>query len=470
MDWSTILVPLDGSPLSEAALPYAEAIAEATGASLQLLSVVDWEPRLPVSRTDSSLAEVERLAAEAEQAEQRARARYLADRVAELQAQGLTVASTVVLGAPVDVILEKASQDGVTTVVMATRGRGAVGRLLIGSVADSIVRTGPRPTLLVRPPYVRVPQRRARLERLAVALDGSPEAETALPLAGELASAAGSTLYLVRVEPPLAGAAEPAGALAGPSRRDEDATVAARSYLGQVADQLSPGLSVETVVLHGSPAQTLEEFAVHERIDVLVMTTRGRGGLSRLLLGNTAEALVRSGVPTLLVRAPDVANEQAASLPAPSVTVGEIMNQPVTTASQDASLAEIAQLMLERGIGCLPLVDARGQLSGVITEVDLTGAAHYNRLAGDRIPYLFGRSVTREELEASYQAGRTITAREIVSGPIVTAGEDELIVDVIQRMLRSERTCLPVVRDGVLVGMVTRHDLLKLIVRQPTRP
>src|SRR5687767_10043578 len=140
MDWSTILVPLDGSPLSEAALPYAKAIAEATGASLQLLSVVEWEPRLPVSRMDSSIAEVERLAAEAEQAEQRARARYLAGRVAELQERGLTVSSTVVLGDPVDVILEAASRDGVTMVVMATRGRGAVGRLLIGSVADSIIR------------------------------------------------------------------------------------------------------------------------------------------------------------------------------------------------------------------------------------------------------------------------------------------------------------------------------------------
>src|SRR3712207_2870946 len=100
-------------------------------------------------------------------------------------------------------------------IVMASRGRGAVGRLLIGSVADAVMRTGPRPILLVRPSYVRVPRRRVRLQQLMVALDGSPVAETALPLAGELAGGAGATLYLVRVEPSLAYSGDPAGALPG---------------------------------------------------------------------------------------------------------------------------------------------------------------------------------------------------------------------------------------------------------------
>jgi CBS domain-containing protein len=124
--------------------------------------------------------------------------------------------------------------------------------------------------------------------------------------------------------------------------------------------------------------------------------------------------------------------------------------------------------MLERGIGCVPLVDAQGKLSGVITEVDLTGSSHYNRVTGDRIPYVFGRWAAKEELEARYQAGQTITAREVMSRPVVTAAENELVVDVVQRMLGRERSCLPVTRDGVLVGMVTRHDLLNMIVRDPT--
>ena len=57
-----------------------------------------------------------------------------------------------------------------------------------------------------------------------------------------------------------------------------------------------------------------------------------------------------------------------------------------------------------------------------------------------------------------------------MSSPVVTAADDELVADVVQRILGHERGCLPVVRDGVLVGMVTRHDLLKMIVGDPTRP
>ena len=126
MAWATLLVPLDGSPLSEAALPYAEAIAEATGASLQLLSVVEPEPRLPISHMDLRPAEAEQHAAEAEETRRQARAQYLAGRAAALQARGLMVSSTIMLGDPVDAILAAASKDDVTMVVMGPPAGAAV--------------------------------------------------------------------------------------------------------------------------------------------------------------------------------------------------------------------------------------------------------------------------------------------------------------------------------------------------------
>jgi CBS domain-containing protein len=375
--------------------------------------------------------------------------------VAALQAGGLTVSRSIVLGDPVDAILAASSQDDVTMVVMASRGRGAVGRMLVGSVADAVVRSGPRPILIVRPEYIRIPPRKTRFEQLAVGLDGSPAAEAALPLAGELARATGATLHMVRVEP-------------APNYAQEDTTASARAYLMQARDQLPQSLNVETVVLQGNPAESLEQFVVRERIDLMLMATRGRGGLRRLLLGSTTEALVRAGVPTLLLRTPAPADEPAEiDASAPAVTVGDIMGHPVVTAREDATLAEVARLMLERGIGCVPLVDARGTLTGVVTEADLTGTARYNRAAGDRIPYVFGRWAVKEELEARYQEGNTITAREVMSSPIETVAENDLVVDIVQRMLRDERSCLPVARDGVLIGMVTCHDLLKMIVRDP---
>ncbi len=469
MDRATILVPLDGSPLSEAGLPYAEALAEATGASLHLLSVVEREPRWPISHTDLRAGEADRHAAEAEAARHQARAQYLAGRAAGLRARGLAVTSTVVFGDPVEAILAAASKDDVTTIVMASRGRGAVGRWLTGSVADAVMRTGPRPTLLVRPPYVQAPPRRVRLQQLMVALDGSPLAETALPLAGELALAAGARLYLVRVEPWLAHLEHPELAMPEQTQLEADSTAAARAYLAQARDQLPQSLEVETVVLRGNPSASLAEFVFHERIDLVVMTTRGWGGLRRLLGGSTAEALVQSNVPTLIVRPPAAAEVAAAApLQPPTVTVGEIMSQPALTAREDATLEEIARLMLSRRIGCVPVVDAQGKLSGIITETDLTGKERYDRLVGYRVPHLFGQWVTKAELEATYRAGRTIPAREIMSAPVVTAAENELVVDVVQRMLQRGRRRLPVLSDRGLVGVVTRHDLLKMLVRDPS--
>src|SRR3712207_4231927 len=110
MDWTTLLVPLDGSPHSEAALPYAEAIAEATGASLHLLSVVEREPGVPITLWDMRPAEAAQRAVEEEQTRRRVRTRYLADQAAELRARGLVVATAVTLGEPVDAILAAASQ------------------------------------------------------------------------------------------------------------------------------------------------------------------------------------------------------------------------------------------------------------------------------------------------------------------------------------------------------------------------
>jgi nucleotide-binding universal stress UspA family protein/predicted transcriptional regulator len=458
MDWATLLVPLDGSPFSEAALPYAEAIAEATGASLHLLSVVERDRSLQRSYLGMRVADMEQRAAKMDDDNRRARVQYLAGKVTALQAEGFTASRSIVLGDPVDAILAASSKDDVTMVVMASRGHGAVGRMLVGSVADAIVRTGPRPILIVRPEYVRTPPRKTRFEHVAVGLDGSPAAEAALPLAGDLASATGATLQLVRVEP-------------APSYAQEDTTASARAYLMQARDQLPRSLHVNTVVLQGNPAESLEEFVVRERIDLMLMTTRGRGGLRRLLLGSTAEALVRAGVPTLLLRTPAPADAPAeADSSAPTVTVGEIMSRPVVTAPEGSTLAEIARLMLEQRIGCVPLVDARGKISGIVTEADLTGRGRYNRIAGERMPYVFGRPAPTEALEARYRDGQTIAASEIMSSPVVTAADDELVVDVVQRMLGSERGCLTVVRDGVLVGMVTRHDLLKMIVRDPTQP
>jgi nucleotide-binding universal stress UspA family protein len=142
------------------------------------------------------------------------------------------------------------------------------------------------------------------LRRLMVPLDGSALAEAALPVAAYLAQAAGAKLLLVRAEPWLAshmGEFEYAGYVTDIERLEAEVAARAMSYLALVQEQLPPGLGVETAVHRGYIVDALLDCAERGDIDLIAMSTHGRGGLRRLVLGSTADRFVRAGLPTLLV-------------------------------------------------------------------------------------------------------------------------------------------------------------------------
>jgi nucleotide-binding universal stress UspA family protein len=278
---STVLVPLDGSPLAEAALPYSEAVAAATNAPLCLVGVVPSEAKTPT--TAPAVAPLE-ARSPLELVELAAMEDYLEITATTLRARGLLVATMLKVGQPADQILVAAAEEDAGMVVMATHGRAGVGRLLEGSVADALLRRSTRPTLLVRPNGHTGPPRPRTLRQLLVPLDGSALAETALAPAVHLATA-DTTLLLVRVE----------------SHDSEDAALAARRYLGTVQRRLVQHVHTATVVLVGAAADALPAFAQGEAVDLIVMSTHGRGGLGRAVLGSTADQIVRSGMPVLVV-------------------------------------------------------------------------------------------------------------------------------------------------------------------------
>lgn len=298
MTWATILVPLDGSPLAEAALPYADAIARATGAPLRLLTVLDAEADTLAGRPAAVRTHLE-------QATQAGTEQYLELTATMLRAWGRTVTTVIRTGRPAAEILAAAAEDEVALIVMATHGRGGVQRLIIGSVADQVLRQGTRPTLLVgsaEPPGTPQPR---ELRRILLPLDGSALGAAALPLAIELAQAAGATLTLLRVEPwhtTLVAPADLPGSALDLARLDTAAEEAAQAYLDSVCDRLPDTVHAETVVLRGPAATTLVDYVQRERVDLVVMSTHGRGGLRRLVMGSTADRLVRSHLPVLLVR------------------------------------------------------------------------------------------------------------------------------------------------------------------------
>lgn len=296
MKMSTVVVPLDGSAVAEAALPYAEALATALHAPMRLMTVKPPEVRGALA----TLPEGRPAQPEAPASEE-----YLQRWAAVLTKRGLTTSVIIATGDPVDEILAAADDAPGGVVVMATHGRGGVERWMIGSVADKVMRLCTRPVLLVRPPApededTTVMPATVALRRILVPLDGSALAEHALEPAMTLVRGTHAMLVLVRVEPWLAAMAPMYGYLPDLSTMDQQAEDAARAYLDGVRARY-PDIAAQCVVLRGSVAERLPAYAAEGEIDLTVMTTHGAGGMRRLVLGSNADRLVRSGAPVLLV-------------------------------------------------------------------------------------------------------------------------------------------------------------------------
>jgi nucleotide-binding universal stress UspA family protein len=317
MDSQVILVPLDGSSLSEAALPYAVALGSAMGCSLRILCVVEQVfEDLPTER--------DKLAAALERAQVANTRAYLARVVRRLHSAGVQARTRLVRGTATAEILAAAQGADVALIVMATHGRSGVGRFVLGSVADKVMRLSNRPTLLMHP-HAAGEAPAVQLRHLAVPLDGSPLAETALQQAANLARATGAKLTLLRVIPSLRETMD-WGSEYVPELTDIEAEMGAdaRESLEAVRCRLPAGIESETVVLCGPTGPTLADYVRGNAVDLTIMTTHGRSGFSRVVLGSTADQLLQTGLPVLLVRTPEL---EAAGPEAGAV----IVPQPVTS-------------------------------------------------------------------------------------------------------------------------------------------
>ena len=143
--FTRILVPTDFSPPSNAALDYARAVATRFGASLHLLYVAD-DPYRAALAAEVYVPEVEGL-----------RDEIIASAVSRLKEQ-LTVAdatalhatTAAIIGTPAWTIVDYAGANDIDLIVMGTHGRGGMAHLLVGSVAERVLRTAPCPVLTVR--------------------------------------------------------------------------------------------------------------------------------------------------------------------------------------------------------------------------------------------------------------------------------------------------------------------------------
>lgn len=142
----------------------------------------------------------------------------------------------------------------------------------------------------------------------------------------------------------------------------------------------------------------------------------------------------------------------------------DLMTTPVITIQEDASVAEAAKLMLDQDVSALPVLDVSERLVGILTHSDFGLSPKFRPLV-DNIYSLLGATTTPEHLEETAHQVGSRRVREVMRRNIITVSEDASIEHIARLMLRSQIHRLPVVTEGKLVGIVTRHDFLKLIAQ-----
>lgn len=299
--YGKILIPLDGSNVAEKVLPYARYLVGKYKVPVELLAVVD------VGEIASHMgSEKARFLNSIMEEAVRHLTEYLRGVATSFAAGKVTCA--VERGRPADVIIEKAESDQATLVMMATHGRSGMNRFLIGSVAEKVLRGGSNPVLLIHATEGAKSAGEAPLRSIIVPLDGSKLAEGVLPMVIELAKKLDLPVELFRAyHIPYNAYAGDEGFYANhydellESVRDE-----ARKYLETKSSELGAAgvANVTCITKEGFAGDEIIALGRKTADNLIAMSSHGRSGVQRWVLGSVAETVVRhSGDPVLIVRA-----------------------------------------------------------------------------------------------------------------------------------------------------------------------
>lgn len=263
-----ILIPLDGSTIGECVLP-------------------SINPLICAGRIEAMLFHV----AESPQAIDGMEARFEGYR-RQLEDHGVESRVRVVSGRPAEEILRQAEIGAYDLIAMATHGRTGLDRVLLGSVAEAVVRSSPIPTLLCKPN-----DRLGEWDRIIVALDGTPGSEEVLDDVAHLARSSRATVHLLQVG-------------LGLLRSDGYRGVAfdfpagdATSYLEGVAARLAAqGIASVSERRQGMAMVEIPSLARDLDAGLICMTTAGRNEESTGLDRSVAASVIRSAPCPVFVR------------------------------------------------------------------------------------------------------------------------------------------------------------------------
>ena len=141
----------------------------------------------------------------------------------------------------------------------------------------------------------------------------------------------------------------------------------------------------------------------------------------------------------------------------------DLMTAPAITINHDATVEDAARLLLERNLSCLPVVDGQGRLVGILTHSDFGLHHRFMPLAGN-LYTLMDSWANPDQLEEASREVRSKKVRDVMKKPVTTVKEDAPIAEMARLMATKNIHRFPVMRGTELMGIVTRHDLLKLLV------
>ena len=299
-----ILVPLDGSPLAEITLPYAEEMAARLDSQVILLSVSESEDSEDYSHQEVYIQRTADVT--------RANAR---DHHEKPKDKEVKVDATILTGDPAEEIVQYASKKKFDLIVMATHGQSGMTVWNLGTVAKRVVRATTQPVLIIRAKNIH-PDIRTRgiLHRILVPLDGSKESETVIPYVEDLASKLEADVVLFHVATSGRHVFTIKGAStvpqAGDKAKKQERDTA--NYLATVADKLKEkGLRANFEVKSGhSPAEEIIKYRREIYADMVAMSSHGRAGAKQWALGSVTDKVLDAGyAPFLLVKVQEVVNK-----------------------------------------------------------------------------------------------------------------------------------------------------------------
>ena len=273
-----IVVPLDGSKLAEAALPYAGELGAKTGSDIVLLTVLESEEAHELKNHYMYTKKIEELT------------KYYADKYHEnRKGRAIEVMTVTRTGNPAEGIIDYTRMSGFPLIVMASHGRSGIGRWAVGSVADKVVKYSRwQPVMLIRAEeaYSSIRDKHL-LKKALVPLDGSAESEAIIPHVMEIAHSLQMEITFFQV-------------VSGNNHIYSDA----EAYLQRVCSQLKDNsVSVNYKVSVGAVAENIIDLADEPTFDLVAMSTNNMNKDRLWTVGSVAQKVFLGGnTPLLLVK------------------------------------------------------------------------------------------------------------------------------------------------------------------------